>query len=115
MRDAAYRLIDEAWKKEGPLSDAAVKEMASLARTERDLARQAGSIAGGIRLMLEEMRNNQVAESARRNAWESDPRPAGRACRGPPAGRREEDRTRARGRVRPGAAPRRAGPRGGDR
>jgi hypothetical protein len=62
VRDAVYRLIDEAWKQEGPLPDATVKEMASLARTERDLARQAGSIAGGIRMMLEEMRNNRVAE-----------------------------------------------------
>jgi hypothetical protein len=64
VRDAAYRLIDESWKNEGPLADPPVKEMVAIAKTERQLARQVSGIAGAVRQILAEMRNNQVAELA---------------------------------------------------
>jgi hypothetical protein len=62
VRDAAYRLIDEAWKAEGGLKDDAVKEMVSLSKTERQLARQAAGIGSAMRLLLDEMRNNRIGE-----------------------------------------------------
>ncbi|MBI4604238.1 MAG: hypothetical protein HY721_19945 [Planctomycetes bacterium] len=62
VRDAVYKLAEEAWMKEGPLAEAAVQEMVALAKTERQLARQTASIAGAIQLISEEMRNNRLGE-----------------------------------------------------
>lgn len=62
VRDAVYRLIDEAWKAEAPLREEVLKEMVGLARTERGLARQVSGIAGAMRLLRDEMRNNRVGE-----------------------------------------------------
>ncbi len=62
VRDASYRLIDEAWKAEGALPETAVKEMAGLARTERQIARQVTGITGAMRLLGDEMKNNRMGE-----------------------------------------------------
>jgi hypothetical protein len=62
VRDACYRLIDEAWKNEGALADPPVREMVTLAKTERQLGRQVSGVAGAVRQILDEMRNNRVAE-----------------------------------------------------
>lgn len=62
VRDSTYRLIDASWKLEGALSTDVRKEMVALARTERQLSRQVGSIAGAMRLLRDEMQNNRVGE-----------------------------------------------------
>jgi hypothetical protein len=62
VRDSCYRLIDESWRSEGPLADAAVREMVAAAKTQRQLSRQVSGVSGAVRQILEEMRNNRVAE-----------------------------------------------------
>jgi hypothetical protein len=63
VRDSVYRLVDEAWKVEGPLAEAVVREMVGLAKTERQLARQMVGISAAMKLILDEMRNNKIAEA----------------------------------------------------
>jgi hypothetical protein len=62
-RDEVYRLIDEAFKAEGPLADAPVKDLARLARLERQLSRQVTGICGAMRLLRDEMVNNRLGEN----------------------------------------------------
>lgn len=62
IRDSVYRLVDETWKEEGPLGDEAVRELVSLARSERQLGRQMAAISQAMRQILDEMRNNRIAE-----------------------------------------------------
>jgi hypothetical protein len=61
-RDKVYRLVDEAWKVEGALTDAVVKDMIALSKLERQRGRQMASIAQAMQLILDEMRNNRIAE-----------------------------------------------------
>jgi len=62
IRDATYRLIDESWKNDGALPDPATKEMVGMSRAQRQMARQLGGMAGAVRQILDEMRNNRIAE-----------------------------------------------------
>jgi hypothetical protein len=63
VRDSVYRLVDEAWKIEGSLKDEVVREMVGFAKTERQLARQMVGISAAMKLILDEMRNNKIAEA----------------------------------------------------
>jgi hypothetical protein len=62
IRDSVYRLVDETWKDEGPLGDPAVKELVSMGRSERQLGRQMAAISQAMQQILDEMRNNRIAE-----------------------------------------------------
>lgn len=64
LRDTAYRMVDEAWKREGPVGEPALSEMVRMARKERELARQMASISQAMKAILDEMRNNRIAEAA---------------------------------------------------
>ncbi len=63
VRDSVYRLIDQAWKAEGALSELVVKDMAGLTRTERQLARTVTGVSGAMRLIRDEMLNNRLGET----------------------------------------------------
>ena len=63
IRDTSYRLVDESWKIEGPLKEDAVQQMISMAKMERQISRQMTGISGAMRLILDEMRNNRIAEA----------------------------------------------------
>jgi hypothetical protein len=62
VRDGVYRLADEAWKEDRPLSSEVVNEMIALAKTQRELSRQLSDIAAAVSLLLDEMRNNRIDE-----------------------------------------------------
>lgn len=63
VRDAAYRMVDGAWKAEGPLDEPTAAEMVRMARKERELARQMAAVSQAMRSILDEMRVNRIAEA----------------------------------------------------
>lgn len=63
VRDAVFRLVNEAWSKEEALSEEVVRDMLALARIERQHARQCEGVADAIRQIVVEMQNNRVGEA----------------------------------------------------
>lgn len=64
VRDAVYTRLGAEWKDaQASLPDELIEEILSLARVERQHARQLQAIGGAIRQILEEMENNKIGEA----------------------------------------------------
>ncbi len=63
VRDEIYRLLGEAWTKEGDLEAEVLQQMVALATSQRQLARQLEGVSGALKQIVEEMQNNRVDEA----------------------------------------------------
>ncbi len=63
IRDRVYSALNSTWRADGELAGTAIDEIVAAAKTQRQLSRQLAAIAGAIRQILDEMKNNRIAEA----------------------------------------------------